>query len=161
MVGDGERYQRGAHTGVDLKYPVVWKTKYSYKILSGDIGLRPRAVIREICAGEGMTVVKGTIRPDPIHLLVRAPTYLSPAKRAQRLKGKSSYRLQRDFRELQKRYWGQHVGSRGYVCSTVGAVTEEMIKAYRESQGEEDTVFQVWDEAKHNDELNGSSSVSV
>ena len=74
MVGDGERYQQGAPTVVDLKYPVVWKTKYSDKILSGDIGLRTRAVIRERCAGEGMTVVKGKIRPDPIPLLVRAPT---------------------------------------------------------------------------------------
>ena len=48
---------------------------------------------------------------------------------------------------------------RSRVCSTTGAVTEEMIKAYIEDQGEDDRVFQVWDEAKPVDELDGSSSV--
>ena len=94
-----------------------------------------------------------------IHLLVSAPTYLSTVKMAQFLKGKSSYRLQRDFLELRKKYWGQHLSSRGYFCSTTGAVTEEMIKAYIEDQGEDDRVFQVWDEAKPVDESDGSSSV--
>jgi len=92
VAGGRERYQRGAHTGLDLKYHFVWKTKYSYKILSGDIGLRARAVIREMGAEQEMTGVKGTVRPDPIHVLVRAPSPLSPAKRAPFLKGKSSYR---------------------------------------------------------------------
>jgi hypothetical protein len=40
-------------------------------------------------------------------------------------------------------------------------VTEERIKAYSESQGEEDQVFQVWDETKLPNEPDGSSSVSV
>jgi putative transposase len=161
VAGSREKYQRGAHTVVDLKYHFVWKTKYSYKILSGDIGLRARAVIREICAEHEMTVVKGNVRPDHIHVLVSAPSHLSPAKMAQFLKGKSSYRLQRDFPELRKKYWGQQLWGRGYFCSTVGAVTEEMIKSYIENQGEDDQVFQVWDEAKLPNEPDGSSSVLV
>ena len=43
---------------------------------------------------------------------------------AQYLKGKSSYRLKREFSALRKHYWGQHLWGRGYFCSTVGAVTE-------------------------------------
>ena len=159
MIGNRDNYQRGAHTVVDLKYHFVWKTKYSYKILGGDLGLRVRAVIREICAEHGMVVVQGNIRPDHIHLLVSAPTHLSPAKMAQLLKGKSSYRLQREFPDLRKRYWGQHLWGRGYFCSTVGAVTEEMIKAYIASQGEEDVAFQVWDDKTSGQGTDGSSSV--
>ncbi|MFN9253583.1 MAG: transposase [Holosporaceae bacterium] len=45
---------------------------------------------------------------------------------AQYFKGKSSYRLQREFPSLKKRYWGSHLWSRGYFCCTIGAVTEEM-----------------------------------
>ena len=71
--------------------------------------------------------------------------HLSPAKMAQYLKGRSSYRLQREFRELQKRYWGQHWG-RGYFCAPVGAVTEEQVKRYIEQQEDESGAFQVWDE---------------
>jgi putative transposase len=68
---------------------------------------------------------------------------------AQYLKGKSSYRLQREFRELQKRYWGQPLWGRGYFCATVGAVTEEPVKQYIEQQDEEGAhAFQVWDEEK-------------
>ena len=70
---------------------------------------------------------------------------MSPAQIAQYLKGKSSHRLQREFRELQKRYWGQHLWARGYFCATVGAVNEEMIKKYIENQAEEEGNFKVWD----------------
>lgn len=105
---DRERYRRGAHTVTELKYHFVWKTKSSYPVLRGDVGLRLREVLRLVCAERGMTVVQGNIRPDHVHLRVSAPARLSPAKIVQYLKGKSSYRLQREFRELQKRYWGQH-----------------------------------------------------
>ena len=144
-----ERYRRGAHTVTELKYHFVWQTKYSYPVLRGDIGLRLREVLRMICVEQGMTIVQGNIRPNHVHLLVSAPAHLSPAKMAQYLKGKSSYRLQREFRELQKRYWGQHLWGRGYFCVTVGAVTEEQVKQYIEQQDEEDTgAVQVWDEEK-------------
>ena len=107
--------------------------------------MRARAIIREICAEHGMIVVKGNIRPNHIHILVSAPTYLSPAKMAQFLKGKSSYRLQRDFPELRKQYWGQHMWARGYFCATVGAVDEATIKAYIEEQrwDEDDEAFKI------------------
>lgn len=143
---DRERYRRGAHTVTELKYHIVWKTKYGYPVLRGEIGLRLREVLRMICAEHGMVVVQGNIRADHVHLLVSAPAYLSPAKIVQYLKGKSSYRLQREFRELQKRYWGQHLWGRGYFGATVGAVTEEQVKRYIEEQDEGAGAFHVWDE---------------
>lgn len=91
---DKERYRRGAHTVTDLKYHFVWKTKYSYGVLKGEIGLRIRDIIREICVQNDMAIVKGNIRTNHIHILVSAPAHLSPSKMAQFLKGKSSYRLQ-------------------------------------------------------------------
>ena len=44
-----ERYRRGVHTVTDFKYHLVWKTKYSYGVLKGAIGLRLRDIIRDIC----------------------------------------------------------------------------------------------------------------
>ena len=148
---DRERYRRGAHTITELKYHVGWKTKYSYPVLRGEVGLRLREVLRMVCVEQGMTVVQGNSRPDPGHLLVRAPAHLSPAKIAQYRKGQSSYRLQREFRELQQRYGGQHLGGRGYFCATVGAVAEEPVKRYLEQQEEDTGAFQVWDEQKPSD----------
>ena len=110
---DRARYRRGAHTVTDLKYHRVWKTKYGYPVLRGEIGLRLRDLLRMIAAEHDMVVVQGDIRPNHVQLLVSTPTYLSPAKMLQYLKGKSSYRLQREFRELQKRYWANTCGGEG------------------------------------------------
>jgi putative transposase len=143
-----ERYQRGPHTVTELKYHFVWKTKYSYGVLKDDVALRLRDIIREICTEKGLQVVSGNIRPNHVHILISAPAYYSPAKIAQYLKGKSSYRLQREFPSLQKRYWGRHLWSRGYFCSTVGAVTEEQIQQYIANQPEEIGTFKVWDESE-------------
>lgn len=99
-----------------------------------------------ICVEQALTIVQGNIRPNHVHLLVSAPAHLSPAKIVQYLKGKSSYRLQRAFRELQKRYWGQPLWGRGYFCATVGAVTEEQVRRYIEEQDEGTGTIQVWDE---------------
>ena len=96
----GDRYRRGAHTVLGPKYHYVWKMKYGYKVLRGDVGLRLRELIRQICVEKGIAVVRGNVRPNHIQLLVHAPACLSPAKLAQYLKGRSFYRRQGEFPEL-------------------------------------------------------------
>ncbi len=140
-----DRYRKGSHSVYDIKYHFVWKTKYSYGVLRGEIALRFRQIIREICKGRRLEIVSGNVRANHVHLLVSCPCDQAPSKIAQYLKGKSSYRLQREFRELQKRYWGQHLWARGYFCATVGAVNEDMIRKYVENQSEEGEEFKVWD----------------
>ena len=144
--GKRDRYRRGSHTVIELQYHFVWKTKYSYPVLKGDIGLRLRDLIKEICNQQEMVVVRGNVRANHIHVLVSSPSHLSPAKIAQYLKGKSSHRLLREFPELRKRYWGSHLWGRKYFCSTVRAVTEEMVKKYIENQTDEPNDFKVWDQ---------------
>ncbi|MDR3295710.1 MAG: IS200/IS605 family transposase, partial [Clostridiales Family XIII bacterium] len=78
--------------------------------------------------------VSGNIRRDHIHLLLSCPPGIAPSKVVQYLKGRSSRLLQEEFSDLKKRYWGQHLWSRGYFCATVGSVTEDMIKQYIENQ---------------------------
>jgi putative transposase len=62
-----------------------------------------------------------------------------------------------EFSELRKKYCGCHLWSRGYFCSTVGAVTEEVIKKYIEAQNDEDSAFKVWDEKKDSSDISVSS----
>ncbi len=141
-----ERYRRGAHTVTDFKYHFVWKTKYGYHVLKGELALRLRDIIRDICSEKRMEIVKGNVRSNHIHVLVSAPSHLSPAKIMQYLKGKSSYRLQREFPQLRKKYWGRHLWGRGYFGTTVGSVTEDQIKQYIENQSDEPGTFKIWDE---------------
>ena len=46
----------------------------------------------------------------------------------QKIKGRSSRMLQQEFPHLKKRYWGQHIWACGYFCTTVGQVTDQMIR---------------------------------
>ena len=72
-----DRYSRGAHTVLELKYHFVWKTKYGYPILQGEIGLRLRDLIKQICAENEIEVVRGNVRANHIHVLVSAPSDMS------------------------------------------------------------------------------------
>ncbi len=142
-------YRTGAHTVYDIKYHVVWVTKYRYKILRGEMAERARDLIRKICEAREIVIVKGHISSDHVHQLVSVPPHLSVSKMMQYIKGKSSYQLQREYPSLKKRYWGRHLWARGYFCASSGTVTDEMIKAYIEQQDvpPEDN-FRVSDEAQ-------------
>jgi len=140
-------YKKGSHTMYDIKYHFVWVTKYRYKVLEKIIGERLRELIRQGCQAMGITIVKGSVGKDHVHILVSCPTHLEPSKIVQYLKGRSSRLIQEEFPILKKRYWGQHLWATGYFCGTVGAVTEETIKQYIENQEKKDTkeIFKVED----------------
>jgi putative transposase len=127
-------YRKSSHAVYDIKYHIIWVTKYRYKILGGEKSKRLRELICQGCEARGITIVSGNIRKDHIHLLLACPPNTAPSKVVQYLKGRSSRLLQEEFQDLKKRYWGQHLWSRGYFCATVGSVTEEMIKQYIENQ---------------------------
>ena len=130
-------YKKGSHTVYDIEYHVVWTTKYRYKVLQGKIAERLREVLRQGCQAHGMTIVRGSIGKDHVHMLLSCPPTLAPSKIMQLLKGRSSKIMQAEFEELRRRYWGQHLWAAGYFCRTVGAVTEEMVKEYIENQQDE------------------------
>ena len=127
-------YRHSAHAVYDLKYHLIWCTKYRKKIVRGRIAERARDLIRQICAARDVVIVRGAVSPDHVHLLVAAPPILAPAKLAQYIKGRSSRHLQAEFPELRKQYWGQHMWARGYFCCSSGDVTDEVIKQYIEQQ---------------------------
>ena len=133
-------YRYSAHAVFDLKYHVIWCTKYRYKILRGRVAERARDLIRQICEAREVVIVRGAVSPDHVHLLLSARPALSPAKLVQYIKGRSSRHLQAEFPELRKRYWGQHMWARGYFCATVGAVDEATIKAYIEARSGTKTI---------------------
>ena len=105
-------YRRGAHTVHDIKYHFVWVTKYRYKVLRGEIAERARDIIRQVCMAREITILRGHVSKDHVHLFVSSPPSLSPARIMQYVKGKSSRVLQQEFPSLRKRYWGQHIWAR-------------------------------------------------
>ncbi len=129
--------RKNAHVQYDIEYHIVWTTKYRYKILENKIAERARQIIRQGCNSMNVTIIKGSIGKEHVHLLVSVPPSLSVSKLVQQLKGKTSRTLQMEFKNLRKRYWGQHLWSTGYFCRSVGTVTRDIIKEYIENQEDE------------------------
>ena len=127
-------YQSSGHARYDIKYHFVWITKYRHKVLRGEVAERVRELIRQTCQMREVQIVRGAVAADHVHMLVAAPPQLSPAKLVQKVKGRSSRRLQEEFPHLRKKFWGQQLWARGYFCATVGAVDEQTVREYIESQ---------------------------
>ena len=138
-------YRKAAHTTYSLHYHLVFITKYRKPVLRGDIGKRCRDLVQEICRTNDIEILKGHIRPEHVHLLLSVPPHLAPSRVMQAIKGKTSNRLMRDFRVLQKEFWGRHLWARGYFVATSGNITDEVIARYIEMQGAEvqDNDFQI------------------
>ena len=138
-------FQKGNHTIYDIQYHIVWTTKYRYKVLRDKVAERLRELLKQGCAARDITIIRGSVGREHVHMLISCPPTLAPCKIMQYLKGRSSKMLQEEFPELKKRYWGQHLWATGYFCRTVGAVTDEMIKEYIEQQKDEniDDTFKI------------------
>ena len=70
---------------------------------------------------------------------------LSISKLMQSLKGKTSYKLLSEYKELSKQFWGRHIWGRGYFAAAWGNVTDEVIMEYISTQNlqENDGDFQI------------------
>jgi putative transposase len=100
------KYRHGSHTKYNIEYHFVWATKYRYQVLTGDIGLRARDLIRQTCEHLEIEILKGVISKDHVHLLVSAPPHWSVSNIMKRIKGRSSNKLLQEFPLLKKRYLG-------------------------------------------------------
>ena len=133
-----ENYRTGAHTRFDIKYHFVWVTKYRKAVLTGEVGVRLRDLVREICRTHEIEILQGSVSRDHVHVLLSCPPNLSPSKVMQYIKGKSSRKLMMEFKHIQKRYWGRHLWARGYFVASSGNVTDEVITEYiRQQDGTE------------------------
>lgn len=130
-------YRKTAHSVYDIKYHVVWITKYRKKVLKGQVGLRLRDLVRQICAANDVLIISGSVQADHVHLLLSVPPKLSVSKLMQLLKGRTSRKMLAEFEELSREFWGRHLWARGYFAASTGNVTDEIIKQYIESQGKQ------------------------
>ena len=130
-------YRKGSHTAFDLKYHLVWITKYRKPVLTGRVGVRVRDLIREICEAHSIEIIRGHVSKDHIHIFISMPPQISVSKIAQYLKGKTSRKLLQENPALRKQFWGQHLWGRGYFAVSSGAITDEMIMEYIENQDDD------------------------
>jgi putative transposase len=104
------------------------------KVLYGQVAERLRDLTREICKTKDVEIITGSISKDHVHLFVSVPPHLSISKLMQSLKGKTSYKLLLEYKELSKQFWGRHIWGWGYFAASSGNVTDEVIMQYITTQ---------------------------
>ena len=141
------RYRVGAHTKTDLKVHLVWVPKYRKKVLTGEVAIRVRDVLRQIAMEHELDVISGKVSSDHVHMFVGYHPTQEVSKIMQWLKGISSRVLLSEFAHLRKQFWGRHLWARGYLAVSSGNITDEMIQKYIDEQDGEpvidDSRFQI------------------
>ena len=129
-----ENYRTSSHSRYDIKYHFVWIRKYRKPVLTGEVGIRVRELVREICRSHEIEILQGSISSDHVHVLLSCPPNLSPSKIMQYIKGKTSRKMMMEFKHIQKQFWGRHFWARGYFVASSGNVTDEVIMEYIRNQ---------------------------
>lgn len=92
-----QSYKSCSQPRFDIKYHIVWITKYRFPILELSVAERTRELIRRICMQNDVTIIKGHVSKDHIHTLVSSTPSLSISRLVQQLKGTSSHKLSQEY----------------------------------------------------------------
>ena len=126
------QYNAGSHCVFYHRYHLVWSTKYRFKVLKGRVRLRVRDICRQVCHENEVDILRGVLSSDHVHMFVSVPPKLAISDLVRKMKGRSSHKVQREFPELRRRYWGRRFWGRGYFSTTNGAITEDIVLQYLE-----------------------------
>lgn len=120
------------HSVSNLSAHIVWVTKYRYPVLKGDIQIRCRSLLVQICDSEDVRILKGVVSKDHIHMHIEYRPSQKISELVKLMKGRTSRKLQMEFPELKNRYWGRNFWAIGYGCWSTGNITDEMVNEYLE-----------------------------
>ena len=101
--------------------------------------IRVRDICRQVCAENGVEIIRGVLSSDHVHMFVSIPPKLAVSDLMRKMKGRSSHKVQREFPHLKKRYWGRHFWGRGYFSTTNGVITQDIVLQYLEQHIENPT----------------------
>lgn len=128
------RYTIGSHSKTDLKVHIIWIPKYRKRVLTGEVAVRARDILRQIAMEHELDIITGKVASDHIHMFIAYRPTQNISKIVQWLKGTSSRILLSEFTHLRKQFWGRHLWARGYCAISSGNITDELIQKYIEDQ---------------------------
>jgi putative transposase len=97
-----KEYRRGAHSVFEIHLHLVWTTKYRQPVLTGEVALRWRELIREVCGQHEVKIMKGHVSKDHVPLFVSIPPQVTISRLVPGLKGKTANRMRSEFVHLRK-----------------------------------------------------------
>ena len=119
-------------TKSELKYHIVWCTKYRRKVLTESIQEHLKILILEKTKELNYKIEAMETMEDHIHVFIQASSKDSVHRIVSQLKGYTSFRLREAFPELKSRL--PCLWTRSYYAGTIGNVSEQTVKKYIEKQ---------------------------
>ena len=117
------RYHIGAHTKTDLKVHLIWIPKYRKRVLTGQVAVRARDVLRQSAVEHEIDIITGKVASDQVPMFIQYKPHQDISKIVQWLKGISSRVMLQEFAHLRKQFWGRHLWARGYLAVSSGNIT--------------------------------------
>ena len=122
------KVRKSSHTTTWLTVHLIFVTKYRYKVLKGELKNRCRELMKQDCNAMEIRILKGVVSTDHVHMHIEYPPKLSVSEISKQLKGRSSSKMQKEYPQLKKRYWGRRFWSRGFGAFSTGNITDEMVQ---------------------------------
>ena len=119
-------------TKSELKYHIVWCTKYRRKVLTESIQEHLKILILEKTKELNYKIEAMETMEDHIHIFIQASSKDSVHRIVSQLKGYTSFKLRELFPELKSRL--PCLWTRSYYAGTIGNVSEQTVKKYIENQ---------------------------
>jgi transposase IS200 family protein len=91
----------------------VWIPKYRKAVLTGEVAIRVRDLLRQIAAEHELEIMSGKVARDHVHVFVSYRPNQQVSQIVQWLKGISSRVLLQEFPHLRKTFWGRHSATTG------------------------------------------------
>lgn len=131
-----KKYWTGAHTKHRMLYHIVWIPKYRKRVLKNEIARRIKELLEECAEVNRWAIKELNVQQDHVHMLIQLRPDVSVSKVVQLFKGKSSYKIRKEFPELEEFYWGkaESFWCDGFFVETVGQISEERIQDYIRNQ---------------------------
>jgi putative transposase len=116
----------------NLNYHLVWCPKYRIPVLVEEVATDLDGLLRQKAAELEVEVKHLVVKPDHVHLFVKAPPEISPAKLAHQFKGYTSRVLRERYGHLRSRM--PSLWSRSYLACSSGKLGPRSLTTFIEQQ---------------------------
>lgn len=134
-----EQYHSASHCKYLTQYHIIWCPKFRFSVLQNGVDDTLKGILINICKQYRYEIKELEVMPDHIHLFVDCSQTVAPCDIVRTLKSISTIEMLRVYPQLKQFYARCGVlWSRGYFISTVGYISEAIVKKYIEEQKNHD-----------------------
>lgn len=113
---------------------LVFVSKYRKRVFNRAILESMQNIFEDVCRENQVKLVEFDGESDHVHLLVQYPPSLCIGTIVQRLKGRASNRLRKQYPQLRKSYWGGSMWMPSYFAASCGGAPVAVVRQYIENQ---------------------------